>query len=62
MAVTMKLLVTANVSSLLILFTLMMEAIRSCEMSVLTRATWHHIPEDGIFPIVISLDSEDSST
>jgi hypothetical protein len=36
------------VSSSLILFNLMMEAICSSEMSVLTRATWHHIPEDCI--------------
>jgi hypothetical protein len=26
----------------------MMEAIRSSEMSVLTRVTWRNIPEDGI--------------
>jgi hypothetical protein len=26
----------------------MMEVIRSSEMLVLTRATWHHIPGDGI--------------
>jgi hypothetical protein len=32
----------------MILLTLMMEAICSSETSVLTRATWHHIPEDGI--------------
>jgi hypothetical protein len=40
---------TANtVPSLLILFILMMEAIRSSKMSVFTRATWYHIPEDDI--------------
>jgi hypothetical protein len=45
----LQLLVTANaVTSLLILFILIMEAIRSSETLVLTRATWHHIPEDGI--------------
>jgi hypothetical protein len=43
------LLITANiVPSLLILFTLMMEAILSFETLILTRATWHHIPEDSI--------------
>jgi hypothetical protein len=31
-----------------IFVTLMMEAIRSSETSVLTRATWHNIPEGGI--------------
>jgi hypothetical protein len=41
-------LVTGNVPSSLIRFTLIMEAIRSAETSVLTRATWNHIPEGGI--------------
>jgi hypothetical protein len=45
----LQLLVTANVvPSSPIRVTLMMEAIHSSEMSVLTRATWHHILEDGI--------------
>jgi hypothetical protein len=44
-----RLLVTANiVPSSLILVTLMLEAIRSSETLVLTRATWRNIPEDGI--------------
>jgi hypothetical protein len=43
----LQLLVTANVPSLLILSIPMMEAIRSSETSVLTRATWSHIPESG---------------
>jgi hypothetical protein len=43
-------LVTANVvPSSSILVTLMMEAIRSFEASVLTRATRRHIPENVIF-------------
>jgi hypothetical protein len=51
-----QLLVTANiVPSLLVLSTLMMEAILSLEMSVLTRAMHDHIPEDGIIHHVISL-------
>jgi hypothetical protein len=43
-----QLLVTANVPSSLIPVTLMMEAIRSSKMPVLTRARWRNIPEDGI--------------
>jgi hypothetical protein len=42
------LLVTANVRSWPILVTLMMEAICSFVSSVLTRATRHNIPQDGI--------------
>jgi hypothetical protein len=44
----LRLLVTANVPSFPNLVTLMMEAIRSSETSVLTIATQHNFPEDGI--------------
>jgi hypothetical protein len=44
-----ELLLTANdVPSSLILSTPMMEELHSSEMSVLTRVTQRHIPEDGI--------------
>jgi hypothetical protein len=47
------LLVTASVvPSSPILVTLMKEAISSSETSVLTRATWRHIPEGGIVTAV----------
>jgi hypothetical protein len=45
----LRLLVTANVvSSSPILVTLMIEAIHSSEMSVLTKESPRHIPEEGI--------------
>jgi hypothetical protein len=44
----LQLVVTASVPSSQILFTLLMEAIRSSETLVLARVTRHHITEDGI--------------
>jgi hypothetical protein len=49
----LQLLVTANVVySSLILFTLMMEAIRSSKTSILTRATRRHVQGNGILQSV----------
>jgi hypothetical protein len=53
-AIVIELLVTVNVRNSPIRVTLMMEAIRSSETSVLTRVTWRHVPEDGILQCVQS--------
>jgi hypothetical protein len=47
---------------MLILVTLMMEAICFSESSVLTRETLRHIPEDGILQIDSLFDSTTNST
>jgi hypothetical protein len=50
---TRRLLVTASVvPSSPILVTLMKEALSTSETSILTRATWHNIPEDDILHVV----------
>jgi hypothetical protein len=52
----LQLLITANiVLSLPSLVILMMKAIHSSEMSVLTRATQRNVPEDGILRKVIHM-------
>jgi hypothetical protein len=51
-----QLLATADVvPSLLVLVTLMMEAIRSFKTSVITRATWCNVSEDRIHQYHICL-------
>jgi hypothetical protein len=51
----LQLLVTADIRSLPILITLMTEAMRSSETSVLATAIRRHIPEDGIVQYVTRL-------
>jgi hypothetical protein len=55
MRCVIRLLFTANVSSSPILVTLMMEALRSSETSILKQATQRNIPEDGIILVIIHL-------
>jgi hypothetical protein len=55
-----RLLVTANVvPSSPILVSLMMEAIRSSETLVFTRATLRNIPEDGILQLLLNFKFSD---
>jgi hypothetical protein len=57
-----QLLGTASVPSSPIFVTLMMEALHSSEMSLLTRATWHNIPEDGVLQVSEGLQTSPSIT
>jgi hypothetical protein len=52
-----RLLVTANVHSLPILVTLMMEALSYSQTLVLTRATRRNIPENGILQWLLRLST-----
>jgi hypothetical protein len=54
--------VTANVVPISpILVTLMMEAIRSTETSVLSRGTQRHIPEDDILHTLLFVQPSDAA-
>jgi hypothetical protein len=56
------LLVAANVvNSLLILITLKTEAKYFSKASVLTRATWHHIPEDDTLQGVVIMGRKEKA-